>query len=68
MSRRPQVVRVAAAGLTATFAEGETIWTESSYKHTPEGLAALGARAGLAFRQQWVDQTGSFATTLFVVE
>jgi L-histidine N-alpha-methyltransferase len=68
VSRRPQVVRVPAAGLTATFAEGETIWTESSYKHTPAGLAALGERAGMALRQQWVDRTGSFATTLFVVE
>jgi L-histidine N-alpha-methyltransferase len=68
VSRRPQVVRVEAAGLVSTFAEGETIWTESSYKYTTEGLAALGKRAGLTYRRQWVDQTGSFATTLFMVE
>ena len=66
VSRRPQAVRVAAAGIVVPFAEGETIWTESSYKHTAEGLAAMGARAGLACRRQWVDD--GFAATLFVVE
>lgn len=68
VSRRQQSARIAAAGLTATFEEGETIWTESSYKHTTEGLAAMGRRAGMACRRQWVDDEGSFATTLFVVE
>jgi dimethylhistidine N-methyltransferase len=68
VSRRRQSARVAAAGLTASFEEGETIWTESSYKHTTEGLAAMGRSAGMACRRQWVDDEGSFATTLFVVE
>ena len=67
VSRRPQVARIALAGIEATFAEGETIWTESSYKHTPEGLAAMGKRAGLRLERQWVDPEGGFATTLFVV-
>ena len=60
------VAGIEGAGLTASFVEGETIWTESSYKHTPEGLVAMGKRAGLACRQQWTDD--GFATTLFVVE
>jgi dimethylhistidine N-methyltransferase len=66
VSRRVQSAHVEAAGITARFAEGETIWTESSYKHTPEGLVAMGKRAGLVRRQQWVD--GGFATTLFTAE
>jgi L-histidine N-alpha-methyltransferase len=68
VSRRRQSARVAAAGITASFEEGETIWTESSYKHTPEGLRAMGRTAGMACRRQWVDAEGSFATTLFVVD
>ena len=68
VSRRPQVVRVAAADLVATFAEGETIWTESSYKQTPERLADMGERAGFACQRQWVDEENGFATTLFMVE
>ncbi len=68
VSRRRQVARIPAAGIEAPFEEGETIWTESSYKHTPEGLAAAGRRAGLRCAQQWVDAEGGFATTLFMVE
>ena len=68
VSRRRQVARIPAAGIEAAFEEGETIWTESSYKHTAEGLAALGRRAGLRCAQQWVDAEGGFATTLFVVD
>ncbi len=67
VSRRRQVARVPAAGFEAAFEEGETIWTESSYKHTAEGLAAMGRRAGLHCEQQWIDEEGSFATTLFMV-
>jgi uncharacterized SAM-dependent methyltransferase len=63
-----QRVRIPAAGVEATFAEGETIWTESSYKYTLAGLAQMGRQAGLACQRQWVDEEGGFATTLFVVE
>jgi dimethylhistidine N-methyltransferase len=68
VSRGAQRVRVPGAALEATFADGETIWTESSYKHTLAGLVLLGTRAGLSCRRQWVDDEGGFATSLFVVE
>jgi dimethylhistidine N-methyltransferase len=68
VSLRPQRVRIPGAGLEATFAEGESIWTESSYKYTLAGLALMGRQAGLACQRQWVDDEGGFATTLFRVE
>jgi L-histidine Nalpha-methyltransferase len=67
VSRRPQVVRVPGARVEASFAEGESIWTESSYKYTPEGLAEAGRRAGLGCEAQWIEPELGFATTLFVV-
>jgi dimethylhistidine N-methyltransferase len=68
VSRRPQAARIEAAGITASFEEGETIWTESSYKYTPESIAALGRRAGLGRKRQWIEEEGRFSITLFVVE
>jgi L-histidine Nalpha-methyltransferase len=68
VSLRHQRARIAAAGVEVAFAEGETIWTESSYKYTPAGLAEMGLRAGLPCRRQWVDEEAGFATTLFMVE
>ena len=47
------------------FERGESIWTESSYKFQPRGLVQLGARAGLAMVEQWVDGSAGFALTLF---
>jgi len=67
VSMRRQRVRVPAAGVEASFDEGESLWTESSYKHTPEGLVALGKEAGLRCTAQWVDEEGRFAATLFGV-
>ena len=42
------------------FARGETIHTESSYKHTREGFAALAAQAGWRSEQFWTDPDGRF--------
>ena len=53
------------AGLSLTFAEGETIWTESSYKYEPRQIARLGEDAGLTATSQWVDPVDRFALTLF---
>ena len=68
VSRRQQTARIAAAGIEAAFAEGESIWTESSYKYTPERLVALGRRVGLTCQRQWIEETGRFSTTLFGVD
>ena len=43
---------------------GERIWTESSYKYEPDGIVEMGAEAGFAARDQWVDDEAGFALTL----
>ena len=58
VSLRDQAVTV--AGIAIAFAEGETIHTENSYKHTPDRLLALARDAGWTPQAQWVDQVGRF--------
>lgn len=65
VSRRPQRVAISAADLVIEFEAGESIWTESSYKYEPERIAAMGASAGFSVAQQWIDERGRFALTLF---
>jgi dimethylhistidine N-methyltransferase len=65
VSRVPQQVAVPGAGIVASFAAGESIWTESSCKYTAAGIAQLGAAAGFGLRQQWVDTDAGFALSLF---
>jgi dimethylhistidine N-methyltransferase len=65
VSARRQVIEIPRARCRVTFERGESIWTESSYKFEPHGLAEMGSRAGLAVEQQWVDGTARFALTLF---
>jgi len=70
VSRIPQRVRIAAAGVEAAgegefvFAEGETIWTESSYKYRPEEIVLNLERAGFRLLKQWSDGADGFALTL----
>jgi dimethylhistidine N-methyltransferase len=59
-----QDVRVADAGLAFRLEQGETIWTESSYKYEPDGIRWLIESAGFAQRQQWIDEPARFALTL----
>jgi L-histidine N-alpha-methyltransferase len=64
VSARDQPVRIAAADLDVRFARDEWIWTESSYKYTPDGVIDMGAEAGFATRDQWIDGEARFALTL----
>jgi len=57
-----QRVRVPDAGLDLTFAAGETIWTESSYKYRTDDLEPLLGEAGFGVAGQWVED--GFALTL----
>ncbi|WP_437332898.1 L-histidine N(alpha)-methyltransferase [Sorangium sp. So ce394] len=68
VSRRRQTIRVGALDLEVAFDEGESIWTESSYKYTPEGVVRMGERAGFRCHQQWIEPVGRFSTTLFLAE
>ena len=47
------------------FAEGESIWTESSYKYEPETVVAMGNAAAFRLGDQWIDPDARFALTLF---
>ena len=66
VSRGSQKVSIPRAGVTVAFAPGEFIWTESSYKYTPEEVIERGERAGFRSRQQWIESDARFALTLFV--
>jgi len=44
--------------------DGETIWTESSYKYTPRQIESALEEAGFRSVEQWIDDAGAFALTL----
>jgi dimethylhistidine N-methyltransferase len=48
-------------GIARTFAAGERIHTENSYKYAPHEFAAMLERAGFANVQCWQDDAGDFA-------
>src|SRR4051812_49095764 len=58
---------VCVGGDTVTFARGERIWTESSYKYEPSEVSAMGDGAGFTTAQQWIDGEARFALTLLAV-
>ncbi len=61
-SRQAQAVEV--AGRTIRFRPGETIHTEDSYKHTPDGFLALATAAGWRSAGFWSDPDGLFGMHL----
>ncbi|HTP89048.1 MAG TPA: L-histidine N(alpha)-methyltransferase [Bryobacteraceae bacterium] len=63
-----QMVTIPGAGCTATFREGETIWTESSHKYSLEGLREMAASAGFRIDGEWTDAEWPFVEALWLVE
>jgi dimethylhistidine N-methyltransferase len=61
---RAQQVRIPGASLEVAFEEGETIWTESSYKYRPDDVVTMLERAGFSHAAQWIDEAAGFALTL----
>jgi len=59
ISDRNQEVHV--GGETIYFAEGESIWTESSYKYNLEEFAQLATTAGFKVEQVWTDERRWFS-------
>lgn len=59
-----QRVRVDHAELDMHFEAGERIWTESSYKYSPDGVTGLLQSCGFAVAAQWIDEDDRFALTL----
>lgn len=59
LSRADQTVHV--ANRRFLFREGETIFTESSYKYTLDEFAALARSSGWSVRQTWTDDRRAFS-------
>jgi L-histidine N-alpha-methyltransferase len=66
VSRRAQRVRIDALDLTIDLAGGESIHTESSYKHDEQTIAALAQSSGFRVRGMWTDAAKWFADVLLV--
>jgi dimethylhistidine N-methyltransferase len=62
-SRAVDVV-IPAAGVSTRLEAGEWIWTESSYKYTPDQIETMAGDAGLEAGLQWIDPAAQFALTL----
>jgi uncharacterized SAM-dependent methyltransferase len=60
-----QDVRIEGADLEVTLGDGESIWTESSYKYEPDEVSVQVERAGFCRAAQWIDAPDRFALTLF---
>lgn len=59
-----QEVPIEALDLVVRLRRGERIHVEDSHKYTPESLATILARAGLAPLATWTDRAGRFADLL----
>jgi dimethylhistidine N-methyltransferase len=68
LSTRAQTVVIPRAQCSISFAEGETIWTESSHKYCPREIVMMLQRSGFRPLKQWLDREWAFAQTLFVAE
>jgi dimethylhistidine N-methyltransferase len=60
VSTRVQSVTIGRIGLTVSFAAGETIHTENSYKYTLAEINAVATAAGLQDQCFWQDAAGQF--------
>jgi dimethylhistidine N-methyltransferase len=66
VSVRPQTVPIGRAGVDVKFEDGESIWTESSYKYEPREVVELVSSAGFSSHEQWIEPAARFALTLFL--
>jgi L-histidine N-alpha-methyltransferase len=64
VSTRHQHIHVPDAQVDFVMKEGDTIWTESSYKYSPDEIVAMLERNGFALRRQWIEPDAQFALTL----
>lgn len=65
-SKKAQTVTIPGAEITVRFAEGETIWTESSHKFTTDELHTLAQNSGFRCEAQWIDEEWPFSENLFI--
>lgn len=62
VSVRDQTVSL--AGRTFSFAEGESLHTESSYKFDRERIEALAGAGGWRLEHFWTDPDGDFSLSI----
>lgn len=63
-SLRPQTITV--AGRSFSFAEGERVHTEYSYKYDDAGIGQLARSAGFTIARTWIDPARLFAVVYLV--
>jgi L-histidine Nalpha-methyltransferase len=63
-----QTVTIPAAEFTVSFAEGETIWTESSHKYSQQEVVRIAEETGFRCEAQWIDKQWPFAENLLIAE
>ena len=61
-----QTVRIDRIDLDVHFEPNESIWTESSHKFRPEGVARLARETGFDCARQWIDSEWPFAESLLL--
>jgi L-histidine N-alpha-methyltransferase len=66
VSRGSQTVTIPGAGLTVSFEDGESIWTEACHKFEPRELRRIAARCGFRHEADWRDRQWAFAENLWV--
>jgi dimethylhistidine N-methyltransferase len=59
-----QTIAIDTLSLRVSFASGETIHTESSYKFSPHDIERLARDAGFTLARSWTDEAGRFACNL----
>ena len=64
VSLRAQQVEIPLLSVRRSFAPGQYIWTESSYKYEPEGVRDLLVGAGFRSERQWIDSKARFALAM----
>ena len=64
VSTREQRVHIGGVDLEFELRKDEAIWTESSYKYTPEGFITQLRNSGFESMAQWIDRDAGFALTL----
>jgi len=66
VSTTAQTVEIGALGQRYNFREGETIWTEGSYKFRRSEIQSLAGETGFLTGSQWTDHEWPFAETLML--
>ena len=67
-SLRDHVVAIPAAGFSAAFKQGESIWTENSHKYSLQEVTCMAHAAAFRCEAQWIDAEWPFAETLLRAE